>query len=88
MSEYAPVVLRCDAEINGMTIRVQQPVTQSLWAAAQTDQPYLDAIRAQLRAALAAAIAKALDPVITVHLPTELDEAVMQRAMDQLIDET
>lgn len=86
MPEYAPVVLRCDAEINGMTIMVQQPVTQSLWTAAQTDQPYMDAIKAQLRTALAEAIVKALDPTITVHLPTELDEAVMTRAADELPD--
>lgn len=86
MTKYAPVMLRCEIEINGRMIRAQQAHSQSNWSEARHDQRYMDAIRAQLRTALGVAIVQALDPEVTVHLPSQLEEAAMESAMDELPD--
>lgn len=82
----APVVLLCEVEVNGRTIKVQQAHSPSNWTEAQHDQRFMNAIRGQIRTALGEAIVRALDPEITVHLPTELENEVMRRAMDELPD--
>lgn len=79
----APVTLRAEVEINGRTVMAQQPVSQAQWQAAQEDPPYCHAIMAQLQRTLGEAIVRELAPTVTVHMPTELDEAVMQRAIEE-----
>ena len=70
-------------EINGRTVMAQQPISQALWKAAQADPPLFMGIMANVRRALSEAIVRELAPPVTVHMPTELDEAVIQRLAEE-----
>lgn len=87
MSEkLAPVVLRCEIEINGRTYSYQQAITPRDWKAIEQDPDLRATAENMLRARFGALIAGQLRPPITVHPPTGLDEAVMKRAVDELPD--
>ncbi len=83
----APITLRMETEINGRVVMARQHVSPAVWAAAQEDPPMRVAITDQLRRVLGEAIVREVDPFLTVYMPTELDEAMMRRAMEELEQE-
>lgn len=80
----APVVLSLTVQVNGQTVMAQQHVSQALWESAQHDQLQRDVIMGYLHRTLGEVVARKLRPTLTVHLPTELEEAVMQTAVAEL----
>ena len=82
-ARLAPVTLRAEVEINGRTIMAQQPVSQALWKAAQDEPRLFMGLMANVRRALGEAIVRELAPPVTVHLPSELDEAAAQLTTEE-----
>ncbi|GGS81827.1 hypothetical protein [Streptomyces griseoviridis] len=80
----APVALRVEVEINGQTYGQQWAVPRREWEAIQQDEKLRATYENMLRAHLGAAVMEQLQPPVTVHMPTELDEAVMQRTVADL----
>lgn len=80
---WAPVMLRCETQINGRTVSAQQSIPQRTWDAVQHDPAIRTEIERSLRLTLAHAIVHELNPTITVHLPTGLDEAVTRQAAEE-----
>ncbi|WP_439947211.1 hypothetical protein [Streptomyces sp. BBFR109] len=83
-TSLAPVTLRAEVDINGTTYAYQQAMPRRDWQAIEQDAKLRTAYENTLRAHLGAAVMERLQPAVIVHMPTELDEAVMQRAVAEL----
>lgn len=79
----APVILRAEVEINGHTYGYQQPMPRKEWEAIEQDPKLHDTVKNMLLARLGLVVMESLQPPVTVHMPTELDEAVMQRVAEE-----
>jgi len=80
----APVTLRAEIDINGQTYAYQQAIPRRDWDVIARDPKLRPTVENMLRARLGAAVMERLQPPVTVQLPSELDEAVMQRAAEEL----
>jgi hypothetical protein len=80
----APVTLRAEVDINGTTYAYQSTCPARDWEAIERDPKLRSTYENMLRARLGAAVMERLQPPVTVHMPSELDEAVMQRAVEEL----
>ncbi|MFJ4649492.1 hypothetical protein ACIP6Q_39160 [Streptomyces bobili] len=80
----APVTLRAEVEINGQTYAYQQSMPRPEWEAIERDPQLHTTVKNMLLARLGAAVMDRLQPPVTVHMPTKMDEAVTQRAAEEL----
>jgi hypothetical protein len=80
----APVTLRSEIDINGQTYAYQASMPRRDWEAMERDPKLRTTYENILRSHLGAAVMERLQPPVTVHMPSALDEAVMQRAVEEL----
>lgn len=80
----APVTLRAEIDINGQTYAYQQAVPRRDWDVIGADPGLRAAYEDIVRAGLGRTAMAHIQPPVTVHMPSELDEAVIQHAAEEL----
>ncbi|MFD8029855.1 MULTISPECIES: hypothetical protein [unclassified Streptomyces] len=67
----------------GRTYSARRAYSQTPWKRIESDPPYMDAVEADARRAVVELLVRELDPPVVVHMPSEIDEAVMRRAVEE-----
>lgn len=75
----APVVLAVEITIDGRTYAPKMGVPQRDWETIARDPELRASYEDMIRARLGEVAMQQVQPPVTVHMPTEMDEAVTQR---------